>query len=178
MKFYSVKVGTKTRAGNINVNYDFVAQSERNQNEVYTFYANKYKGFALSVEEITEIVADEIPKKLEVDWIGVPLETKKIQALEQELKNLKETGFDRFSTTVWVKKISEEVNDKFKEFENLHKQYYAKRDEISNLIRNYIFTTYPSTLKIENISIGEFDHTTTNVPYTVRLNGKLKYGEV
>jgi len=61
MKFYNIKIGTHTRAGNFNALQSFVAQSDKTQSSIYSYYSNKYKGFNVLVEEIIEIIKDEIP---------------------------------------------------------------------------------------------------------------------
>ena len=175
MKFYNVKVGTRTRAGNLNVNHSFVAQSERNQNEVYSFYGNKYKGLAIEVEEITEIVSDEIPVEVKKDYFtGVSVDVAKIRALEKEIQELKEKGVDRFSSTVIWNNITDEITEKFKEFQEIYKQYATKKGEIRSLIRAVIFAKYPM-VKIDNVSIEEFNHDVGKITYTIQLDGTLKY---
>ena len=67
-KFYDVKVGKYTRARNLNIFQSFVAKSDKNQDDVYTFYSNKYRGFDISVEEIKEIVTDNITLSKKEDW--------------------------------------------------------------------------------------------------------------
>jgi hypothetical protein len=114
---------------------------------------------------------------METDFVGMNAETRKIQSLVKQITDLKEKGIDRFSSTIYWKGISDEVTEKLTELESLHNQYNTKKGEISKLIRDVVFGKYPM-LKIGDVSIGEFSHNTRDIPYTVKLNGTLKYGEV
>lgn len=175
IKFYSVKIGTRTRAGNMNVIHSFVAQSDKDQNSVYKFYSSKYNGLAVEVSQITEIVKDEIPKTADPHSYGMSSEEQKIQELEEQVKKLQSnSSFDRFTGTVRFDRIGAEIKTKFDELYNLNIDYKDKKQEIRDSIKSFIKDTKYKELDIHEVSVGDFDHTTENIPFTIKLSGKIE----
>ena len=175
-KFYSVKIGTRTRAGNINIAHSFVAQSEKDQNSVYTFYSSKYNGLSVEVSQITEIVKDEIPAVKSYNPYEKSPEKKKIEELELELENLKKgsspIAFDRFSGKL-DKDSSVDIKLLYKEWKVLHEEYYKKRDEIKVLAKKLVGEKYNKDVQLYYVEILEFTHKDSEIPFTVRLEGKI-----
>ena len=172
LKFYDVKVGKSTRAGNLNVFQSFVAKSDKNQNDVYRYYLSKYKGFDISVEEIREVVADNIPKSGEKDWLGRDDRDIKIENLENELSKAKQAKeINKFEGKVNWNKISDEITENTKEMFKLAEAYKDKKDALENKIRRTIRETYNEF--IDSVSLNDWKPDGSQVKFTAYLKGKL-----
>lgn len=172
IKFYNVEIGTRTRAGNLNVIHHFVAQSESSQNNVYGFYSNKYLGFSVNVNEIKEIVKDDIPEiRTETyNFQSSPLEKEK-KELEKQVKELSK-GFEYFQGTVTYNSMSAEITLALKELEKLDDSYKTLKYKINKNIKSFLEDKYK--LLYREVTLGEYTHDTVEIGFTIRLKGKMK----
>ena len=179
LKFYHVRVGKHTRAGNLNVFQSFVAKSDKNQNDVYLFYSNKYRGFDISVEEIKEIVTDEVivNKSNNLDYLGRTPEQVEISKLKEKisvLENIKPLESRSFKGTICWHKISNEITKDINDLEAIKKTYQEKKEIISKKIISKVSENY-NILPITSVSLGEWSESTSQIPYEVKLDGKILF---
>lgn len=175
VKFYSVGVGTRTRAGNLNVTYSFVAQSDKTQNDVYTFYSSKYRGLAIEVSEITEIVKDDVPKvNVDTYSYGISSEQKRVKELQAQIEELKKgtlNSFDKFSGTVSSR--NSRISKHFMDLKKLNDDYFTKVDEINEEVKLIVQEKYQKEIDVYQIEVQNYTHRDDYVPFTVRLGGKI-----
>ena len=177
-KFYDIKVGKYTRARNLNVLQSFVAKSDKNQNDVYTFYSNKYRGFDISVEEIKEIITDEVVvnKSSNLDYLGRTPEQVEISKLKEKialLENVKPLESRSFKGTITWNKISDEITKGIDDLEAIKKTYQEKKETVSKKIINRVSERY--NLPITSVSLGEWSEKTGQIPFEVNLDGKILF---
>ena len=163
IKFYDVKVGTMTRAGNLNVITSFVAKSDKEQNKVYNFYIQKYRGLSVQVAEIIEVVEDVIPNEVNYSF-------QEIRDLKKQVELLGKQSFNSFSGRVRWDRV---VNIEFKELIEISKLYREKKEEIDKKLGNYIREKY-NTISVDYVSIGEYKINDIYIPFSVKIDGSIK----
>lgn len=170
LKVYEVSVGTHTRAGNLNVIYRFVVRSDKNREDVLVYYINKYKGLNCKVEEITEILTD-------ANIITIPKfnsDTHTIDRLKKELEKLRNSKFNAFSGTIRYDRISLEVKLAFEEMARLDKLKEKERDKIVEFTKNKLREAY-NVVNINRINLDKFDTSSSEIKFTILLDGNLIY---
>ena len=171
-KFYNVKVGTRTRAGNLNMLQSFVAQSNKSQSDVHTYYSNKYRGFDVSVEEIKEIVVDEIPETKVFDYLGRDEKDRKIEELSRKLENTKNAKqLTKFEGKIYVNKISPEFKSEIESLKNEYGKLKDRKDKLLKLVPSVINQKYYNTLN--NISLRDFNVYNDYIEFVASIDGKL-----
>ena len=168
IKFYEVKIGTMTRAGNLNVITSFVAKSDKEQNKVYNFYIQKYKGLSIQVSEIIEVVEDVIPN--EVNYSFIAPKDQEIRDLKKQVDILSKQSFNSFIGRIRWDIV---VNTEFKELIEISKLYREKKEEIDKRLEVYIKEKY-NTISVDYVSIGEYKLNDTYIPFTVKIDGSIK----
>ena len=171
-KFYNVKIGTRTRAGNLNVLQSFVAQSNKKLVDINTYYFNKYKGFDVSVEEITEVVIDDIPEVKSVDWMGKDEKDRKIEDLTRKLEYTKiAKQLTKFEGKIYVNKISPEFKAEIESLKNEYRNLKDRKDELLKIVPSVINQKYFNTLN--NISLKDFNVFNDYIEFVASIDGKL-----
>jgi hypothetical protein len=171
-KFFTVNVGTRTRAGNLNTIVTFVAKSDKTQNQVYSYYSKKYTGLSIEVSEITEIVNDEITINETNNTAISYQENKKIRELESRVKELS-SSFNRFSGKIRYNTMTSEITLGIEALEKINNDYSKNKAEIKKAIESYIVKKYGSVIT-SDITVGEWNHNTADIPFTGLLKGSIK----
>jgi cell division septum initiation protein DivIVA len=172
MKFYTVQIGVRTRAGNLNNIHSFICQSDKSQYDIQNYYFNKYNGFGVNVSEITEIVTDINNEITPSSNNSNPLYQEN-NALKQKVKELTNSvSFSTFKGRVKWNKISTEVTENFRLLEKLSADYKSTKDNITKDIISFINNKY-SQIDKEYTSLEEYSHKDDFVPFTTRLSGVI-----
>ena len=171
-KIYNVKVGTLTRAGNLNVLYNFVAKSNKKISDVTAYYKNKYKGLGCEVYGITEIVEDDIPKKGEPDYMTL----NKNQALINEIDRLKKQSFNSFSGEIELVGSSPTITQSLKEMQRLMSLYKEEKKRIKAEVELKLKEKF-NIVDINYITLDDFNENNSEIKYTIKLLGSLKYSD-
>lgn len=141
--FYEVRIGTRTRAGNLNVLHHFVCKSlEVNEYKIRNYYSNRYLGLSVDVFKINEVV-DIINEKLDnSDLLENNDYKSKIKDLEKEIKNLQESKNSTFSMERHCSEISEENKLLYNGMIKNYKIYSASVLDLENGIKREIIEKY------------------------------------
>lgn len=141
--FYEVRIGTRTRAGNLNVLHFFVCKSlEVNEYKIRNYYSNRYLGLSVDVFKINEVV-DIINEKLDnSDLLENNDYKSKIKDLEKEIKNLQESKNSTFSMERHCSEINEENKLLYNEMIKNYKIYSASVLDLENGIKREIIEKY------------------------------------
>ena len=111
--FYDVRVGTRTKAGNLNVLHSFVCKSvELHEYKIRNYFIEKYSGLSVDVLKVKDVI-DITNEKIDTTN---PFESekyesrKKITELEREIKKLQDSKNSTFSMEIKFDEINEENN--------------------------------------------------------------------
>ena len=150
LNFYDVRIGTRTKAGNLNVIHSFICKSfEVNEYKIRNFYESRYSGFSIDVLKVVEVV--EAPK--EILQNNDPFESeksescKKIKELEQKIKKLQESKNSVFVMTINSHDLNSENKIIYNRLKNNYKIYYDSVVELENAIKKQIEQKYDPFVK-------------------------------
>ena len=174
LNFYEVRVGTRTRAGNLNVIHSFVCKSvEIQEYKIRDFYQSRYSGLSIDVFKVIEVV--ETPQ--DAIQNNNPFETEnfkqrnKIKELEKEINKLKESKNSQFIMNIDNSDINEENQLLYKKVTENYKIYYQSIVDLESGIKKEIMEKYKpfaSSITTEELMSG------SNKTMKFRLNLKNK----
>jgi hypothetical protein len=143
--FFDVRIGTRTKAGNLNVLHSFVCKSfESSEYKIRDFFQSKYSGFSIDVFKVVEVI--EAPK--ETSQNNDPFESdkleslKKIKELEREIKKLQDSKNSTFSMEIRSNEINEENKLLYKKVKEDYEVYYKSIIDLETGIKNEIMEKY------------------------------------
>lgn len=151
--FYEVKIGIMTRRGDLNATHSFVCQSDKDRNQVHSYYSSKYKGFNVNITpvekiEIVEIKADQ-PLNCDVSIQAVT----KIKELENKIKMLENSKNKQFDVELKYSEFNGETEALFDDMLEKRNVYYKACTALDAHIRDRLMTKYyPFAYKIETTS--------------------------
>ena len=143
--FYDVRIGTRTRAGNLNVLHSFVCKSlEVNEYKIRDYYQSRYVGLSIDVFKINEVV--EVPKEeLQNNnpFDNYDNESKsKIRDLEKEIKKLQESKNSTFSMEIYSDDINVDNKQLYKKVVEDYKVYTESVLTLEKGIKNELMEKY------------------------------------
>lgn len=145
LNFYDVRIGTRTKAGNLNVIHSFVCKSvETQEYKIRNFYLSRYSGLSIDVFKVVEVI--EEPK--ETLQNNDPFESevsesrKKIKELEREIKKLQDSKNSTFSMEIRSNEINEENKLLYKKVEENYEVYFKSIVDLETGIKNEIMEKY------------------------------------
>lgn len=143
--FYEVRIGTRTKAGNLNVLHSFVCKSlEVNEYKIRNYYQSRYVGLSIDAFKINEII--EVPK--EALQNNDPIENNnnesrsKIINLENEIKKLQESKNSTFLMEINSDDINIDNKLLYKKVIEDYKVYVASVDSLEKGIKTEIIEKY------------------------------------
>lgn len=174
LNFYEVRVGTRSRSGNLNVLYSFVCKTEETREyKVQEFYLSKYQGFNVDVIKVNEIV--ELSKKdIKNDYSFEVKSTEqaRIKELEQENKKLLESKNTVFIMEMSSDSLNEENSSIYKEMMEQYNIYKGLVKKLEKLIINQILDKYKPFAK--NVYVDEsIMGTRSKMKFRLELKDKL-----
>ena len=145
LNFYDVRIGTRTKAGNLNVIHSFVCKSvEPQEYKIRNFYLSRYSGFSIDVFKVIEVV--EAPK--EILQNNDPFESeksesrKKIILLEQEIEKLQESKNSTFVMEIHSDDINVDNKQLYKKVAEDYKVYIESVLTLEKGIINELMEKY------------------------------------
>ena len=136
--FYDVRVGTRTKAGNLNVLHSFVCKSvELHEHKIRNYFIEKYSGLSvdvLSVKDVIDITNEKIdtPNPFESEKSE---SRKKITELEREIKKLQESKNSTFVMEIH----SDDINvDNKQLYKKVAEDYKVYTESVLNLEKGII----------------------------------------
>lgn len=143
--FYDVRIGTRTKAGNLNVLHSFVCKSlEKNEYKIRDYYQTRYLGLSIDVLRINQIV-DITNEKIN---IPDPFENNdnelksKIRDLEREIKKLQESKNSIFTMEIHSEDINVENKLLYKKVVDDYQVYVKSVMDLENGIKKEIIEKY------------------------------------
>jgi hypothetical protein len=142
--FFNVRVGTRTKAGNLNVIHSFVCKSlEEEEYKISDFYRRRYSGFNIDVFPINEIVEAPIDLLQKEPFKSYKSESnKKIKDLELEIKKLQESKNSTFLMEVDNSELNEANQLLYTKVVEDYKVYSQSVDDLENGIKSQIMEKY------------------------------------
>ena len=124
--FFDVRIGTRTRAGNLNVIHSFVCKSvEPQEYKIRNYFTEKYSGLSVDVLKVKDVI-DITNEK--IDTLN-PFESeksesrKKITELEREIKKLQDSKNSTFSMEIHSDDINVDNKQLYKKVAEDYKVY-------------------------------------------------------
>ena len=143
--FFDVRIGTRTRAGNLNVLHSFVCKSyEKNKYKIFEYYTKRYVGLEVDVIEIKEVfdISNENIKSDDFFENTESNESTKIKELEREIKTLKGAKNSTFSMEINCDRINESNRLLYNQMKKEFSVYIASVEELEKGIKNEIMEMY------------------------------------
>lgn len=174
--FFDVRIGTRTRAGNLNVIHSFVCKStEQSEYKVTEFFQKRYTGFSLDVIRITEfldITNENLNLPVSDPFASNDNELKsKIRELEKEIKKLKESKNSTFTMEIHSDDINVDNKQLYKKVVEDYKVYTESVLNLEKGIKNELMEKYKPFAS----SINTNEHMNGNNKYMrFQLNLKAK----
>lgn len=146
LNFYDVRIGTRTRTGNLNVIHSFVCKSvEPQEYKIRNFYQSRYSGLSIDVFKVIEVVEvpqDAIQKDSNPFEIEKSESRKKIIELEREIKKLQESKNSQFSMEIDNVDINEGNQLLYKKVIEDYKVYTQSIVDLEAGIKSQIMDKY------------------------------------
>ena len=143
--FFDVRIGTRTRAGNLNVLHSFVCKSyEKNKYKIFEYYSKRYVGLEVDVIEIKEVfyISNENIKSDDFFKNTESNESTKIKELEREIKTLKEAKNSTFSMEINCDRINASNRLLYNQMKKDFSVYTASVEELEKGIKNELMEMY------------------------------------
>ena len=143
--FFDVRIGTRTRAGNLNVLHSFVCKSyEKNKYKILEYYTKRYVGLEVDVIEIKEVfdISNENIKSDDFFKNTESNESTKIKELEREIKTLKGAKNSTFSMEINCDRINASNRLLYNQMKKDFSVYIASVEELEKGIKNEIMEMY------------------------------------
>ena len=145
LNFYDVRIGTRTKAGNLNVLHSFVCKSvELHEHKIRNYFIEKYSGLSVDVLKVKDVI-DITNEKIDTPN---PFESeksesrKKITELEREIKKLQDSKNSTFSMEIKFDEINEENKLLYKKVKENYEVYYKSIIDLETGIENEIMEKY------------------------------------
>ena len=175
LNFYDVRIGTRTRAGNLNVIHSFVCKSvEKQEYKIRDFYQSRYNGLSIDVFKVIEVV--EVPQ--DAIQKDSPFETEivkqrtKIRELENEIKKLHKSHNSVFTMEIESNDLNDENTVIYKEMIEQYKLYISLVDKLEKFIKKQIIEKYsPFTKYVYTDEL--MSGSRSNMKFRLELKNKL-----
>ena len=145
LNFYDVRIGTRTKAGNLNVIHSFVCKSvEPQEYKIRNYFIEKYSGLSVDVLKVKDVI-DITNEK--IDTLN-PFESeksesrKKITELEREIKKLQESKNYTFVMEIHSDDINVDNKQLYKKVVEDYKVYTESVLNLEKGIKNELMEKY------------------------------------
>lgn len=143
--FYEVRVGTRTKAGHLNVLHSFVCKSvETQEYKINNYFSDKYKGFSVDVYKVIDVIdiSNEILQNNDPFQSNLSESKIKIKELEKQIKTLQESKNSSFSMDIHSDNINVDNKLLYKKVVEDYKVYVASVDSLEKGIKTEIMEKY------------------------------------
>lgn len=143
--FYDVRIGTRTRAGNLNILHSFVCKSvELYEHKIRNYFTEKYSGLSvdvLKVKDVIDITNEKIDTPNPFDNNNNESKSK-IRDLENEIKKLQESKNSTFLMEINSDDINVDNKLLYKKVIEDYKVYVASVESLEKGIKTEIIEKY------------------------------------